>query len=175
MYSTRLHATLLGIALLIPNAIFAQRVAERPQLTAEARKWAAIAKRVPVTLILVDSLDAPSNIPALLIRAPARGAPGDTIVLRGSATAADLSAAVLHLMIMRDRAGDTAATSATFRVPASNGAARLGGMPNANVVLERLKASTPQPSARHGSIRTREIYLPGKAMRDAARRSPQIK
>ena len=172
MFSNRLYAALLAIAVVIPSASNAQRAADAARLTAEARKKAAMAKRVPVTLALVDALDAPGNISAVVVRAPGGGAPGDTIILRSSATGADLSAAVLHLMILRDRSGDTASTSATFRVPAANGAARLGGLPNADVVLARLQSSTPQASAAYGTMRTREIYLPGKAMRDAARGKP---
>lgn len=168
MYTYRVAFALTGLALVVPNLAGAQRVNDE-QRFAEARRAAVMSQRVPVTLAVVEHLDAPSAFHALVVRGASARSVADTILLRESATGGDLSAAVVHLMIMRERAGDTASVSAQFRVPPSQDGQRLKGLPNAEAVLARLKASTPRSVAGYGAIRARTVYLPGKAMRDAAR------
>ena len=141
---------------------------------AELRKREEMARRVPVTVALVDVLPAPDSVPALILRR-AQGSPHDVILLRrGVASGAHLSAAVLHLMIVRERSGDTPAVNTTYRLPTARRGPRAWEhteQVRTKAVVARLRHVEPREVAGVGIVPAAEIYLPSKAMREAARRN----
>jgi hypothetical protein len=79
---------------------------------------------------------------------------------------------VLHLLVMRDRSGDTASVSSAFRLPRARRGPRAwdrSERPRMARVLARLQQSQLGHVAGVGPARATEIYLPSKQMRDAVR------
>jgi phage protein D len=105
----------------------------------------------------------------------AQGSPRDVILLRrAEANGAHLSAAVLHLMIVRERSGDSSAVNTTYRLPT----ARRGPRGWANTeqvrtqaIVARLRRTEPREVSGVGIVPATDIYLPSQAMREAARRN----
>src|SRR5215212_4965901 len=106
----RIPALLASAIALIAPAAYAQTPAAGPTRDA-AHIDAEKARRVPVTVVLVSTLDAPDSIPAMILRRTSTD-PRDVILLRRDrANGEQLAAAVLRLMIIRDRTGDTASVN----------------------------------------------------------------
>jgi hypothetical protein len=143
-------------------------------MIAELRKREEMARRVPVTVALVDVLPAPDSVPAVILRR-AHGSPRDVILLRRHATnGAHLAAAVLHLMIVRERSGDTSAVNTTYRLPTARRGPRAWQNTEqlrTQAVVARLRRVVPREVAGVGFVPATEIYLPSQAMREAARRN----
>lgn len=141
---------------------------------AELRKRDEMARRVPVTVALVDVLPAPDSVPAMILRR-VQGSPHDVILLRrGVASGAHLSAAVMHLMIVRERSGDTSSMNTTYRLPTARRGPRAWEhteQVRTQAVVARLRRVEPREVAGVGIVPAAEIYLPSKAMREAARRN----
>ncbi len=158
-----------------PNTVGAQADipgAQPGPTLAELHRRQEMARRVPVTVALVDELPAPDRVPVVILRR-SDIAPYDVILLRRSSVDADqLTAAVLHLLVMRDRSGDTARVSSAFRLPTARRGPRAwdrSERPRMARVLARLQQSEPRDVPGVGAVRATEIYLPSKKMRDAAR------
>lgn len=158
--------TALMFAVLLSGTATGQQAG--PTLT-ELRRQHEVARRVPVTIALSDQLDAPDSVPALIFRRGAT-APHDVILLRRRATPGQLAAAVLRLMVIRDRMGDTARTAAAFRLPNSHRMPRGGTELQAGRTLARLRGLPPQDVPGVGRVPAVEVYLPSRAMREEARR-----
>ena len=141
---------------------------------AELRKREEMARRVPVTVALVDVLPAPDSVPAVILRR-AQDSPRDVILLRRhAASGAHLAAAVLHLMIVRERSGDTSAVNTTYRLPTARRGPRAWENTEqlrTQAVVARLRRVEPREVAGVGIVPATEIYLPSQAMREAARRN----
>ncbi len=136
------------------------------------RRQQEVTRRVPVTIALWDQLPAPDSVPAVILR---RGtsAPRDVILLRHRATPGQLAAAVMRLMIIRDRMGDTARADAAFRLPNAHRMPKGKGQREvlqAGRTLARLRGSQPQDVPGVGRVPAVEVYLPSRAMREEARR-----
>jgi hypothetical protein len=138
----------------------------------QLRRQQEIARRVPVTIALSDQLPAADSVSAVILRRGAT-APRDVILIRPRATPGQLAAAVLRLMIIRDRMGDTARTDAAFRLPNAHrmpkGAAQREEL-QAGRTLARLRGAPPQDVPGVGRVPALEVYLPSRAMREEARR-----
>jgi hypothetical protein len=141
---------------------------------AELRRQQEMARRVPVTIALVDELPAPDSVPTVILRR-ANTSPHDVILLRrNDANGGQLAAAVLHLLVLRDRSGDTARVNATYRLPAARQAPRAWQRTEevrTGRVVARLRRAEPSEVPGVGRVRATEIYLPSAAMRDEARRA----
>lgn len=150
---------------------------ERPRAgptLAELRRQQEMARRVPVTVALVDQLPAGTgDVPAVVLRRVSTS-PHDVILLRRSdATGAQLSGAILHLMILRERNGDTATANGIFRLPtAARGPKAWEHTEQVQTgrIVAQLRTAGLQDVPGVGRVRARAVYLPSKAMRDAARR-----
>ncbi|HET7461622.1 MAG TPA: hypothetical protein VFJ82_10245 [Longimicrobium sp.] len=137
---------------------------------AQLRQQQEMARRVRVTIALSDQLPAPDSVPAVILR---RGstAPRDVILLRSGATPGQLAAAVLRLMVIRDRMGDTARTDAAFRLPGAHRMPKGGATElQAGRTLARLRGAPSQDLPGVGRVPAVEVYLPSRAMREEARR-----
>jgi hypothetical protein len=172
-------ATLAVAALAVATPLNAQQGRQFSE-TARPEK----ARRVPVTVALVDRLPHPGA--AAVILRQTGGAPRDVIVLqRDSATGARLAAAVMNLLVIREREGDLPATGAVFRVrenAARQGAAPAAGlgltkrdMRTADAVVTRLRAARPQTVPGLGPARATVLYLPSRAMRDELKAAGRLK
>ncbi|HEX8830312.1 MAG TPA: hypothetical protein VF705_04055, partial [Longimicrobium sp.] len=138
----------------------------------QLRRQQEVARRVPVTIALWDQLPAPDSVPAVILR---RGtaAPRDVIALRRRATPGQLAAAVMRLMVIRDRMGDTAHADVLFRLPNAHGMPKGKGRREelqAGRTLARLRAAPAQVVSGVGRVPALEVYLPSRAMREEARR-----
>lgn len=131
-----------------------------------------IARRVPVTIALVDQLPAGSgDAPAVLLRRT-RTSPHDVLLLRrDQASGSALAAAVLHLLIVRERTGDTARADGVFRMPTARGTRiwERTEQVRAGRIVAHLRHAEPRDIPAVGRVPAKEIYLPSSAMRDAAR------
>jgi hypothetical protein len=131
-----------------------------------------MARRVPVTIALVSQLPAPDSVPVVILRR-ASTAPRDVILLRrDAATAGQLASAVLHLMVLRDRMGDTARVDAAFRLPTAYRAPmpwRQTEEVQATRTLGRLRRSEAQDVPGVGRVAAVQVYLPSRSMREYAR------
>lgn len=137
----------------------------------QLRRQQEIARRVPVTIALWDQLPAPDSVPAVILR---RGttAPRDVILLRRRATPGQLAAAVMRLMVIRDRMGDSARADAAFRLPGAHRMPKGGATElQAGRTLARLRWAPPQDVPGVGRVPALEVYLPSRAMREDARRT----
>ena len=159
-----------------PSPIDAQRA--EPSRTgptiAELRRQEEMARRIPVTIALVDQLPAGTgNAPAVVLRR-AKPAPFDVILLRRSdASGTQLAGAIFHLMIMRDRSGDTATADAMFRLPTATRGPKAWEQTEqvqTGRIVAQLRSAEVQDVPGVGRVRAKAVYLPSKAMRDNARR-----
>ena len=172
--SSVVTASILLAAATVP--IHAQR-AEHPRggpTIAELRRQEEMARRVPVTIALVDQLPAGTgNAPAVVLRR-ANTAPHDVILLRRSdATGPQLAGAILHLMIMRERSGDTASADAMFRLPSATRGPKAWERTEqvqTGRIVAQLRTAKVQDVPGVGQVRAKAVYLPSMAMRDIARR-----
>lgn len=114
--------------------------------------------RVPVTIVLSDHVPHTDG-PFVLQRRPGR-APVDVIVLRSSATADELSAAVSALLSVRQVHGDLPTTAGTLRVR-PNTARRHTSFPWTPRVLADLHNAQVKEFAGFGRVRSVQIWLPG--------------
>jgi hypothetical protein len=136
-------------------------------LSAQTSSAREIARRVPVTVVLADSFPY-SGATAAIVRRP-RTQPHDVILLSPSSSGAALAAAVMQLLIIRERDGDVPVAPSLFRVREGARAGHLlePEMATAISIVDRLrtkpKRSLPGVT---GRVRTTEIYLPSRAMRD---------
>jgi hypothetical protein len=127
-----------------------------------------LARRVPVTVALVRDLPA-KDAAAVIVRRP-DAVPRDVILLRrATANGERLLAAAAHLITIRRRAGDVPVEAGTFLVREAAASGRLArrSLHTADVVVGRLRVSTPRDVPGIGLVRAYEIYLPSKAMRAA--------
>lgn len=129
-----------------------------------------MARRVPVTISLVDSL--PGSEPVVVERR-ASGSRNDVVLVRPGATGDQLAAALVALNAHRDVAGDTVTTSArlktTTAVPVRLQSTEVA---HARDILRRLRTTSPTLVSGVGRVPSITVYLPSKAQRDQARRSP---
>ncbi|HEX8213813.1 MAG TPA: hypothetical protein VF584_26840 [Longimicrobium sp.] len=172
--STLTAAGLLVTATAAPiNAQHAQSPRAGPTIV-ELRRQEEMARRVPVTIALVDQLPAGTgNAPAVVLRR-ANTAPHDVILLRRSdATGPQLAGAILHLMIMRERSGDTANADAMFRLPTATRGPKAWERTEqvqTGRIVAQLRSAEVQDVPGVGRVRAKAVYLPSKVMRDNARR-----
>jgi hypothetical protein len=163
---------LLGVCPKFAGAQGGLPAAQPGPTLAELHRRQEMARRVPVTVALVDEMPAPDSIPVIILRR-SNVAPYDVILVRRNGGDADqLAAAVLHLLVMRDRSGDTASVSSAFRLPRARRGPRAwdrSERPRMARVLARLQQSRPSDVPGVGAARATEIYLPSKEMRNAAR------
>src|ERR1044071_1947218 len=96
----------IGVAALLVALSASQLHAQQPHRGSKG-------SRVPVTLVLVDSM--PANEEFRIVRRPGEN-PHDLIILTPTADAGPLSAAVHDLLIIRSEQGDTAARNGLTRV-----------------------------------------------------------
>ena len=152
------------------NALLGQAPADTQRISKSGERL----RRVSVTIVLVDTLPTGNDLPAAILRRKDRS-PRDVILLRrDGATGAHLSAAIFQLMIMRDRAGDTASSNAMFRLPRAKGSPKAWERTEqvrADRALARLRRSSPREIPGVGRVRAIDLYLPSRAMRDDARRA----
>jgi hypothetical protein len=117
--------------------------------------------RVPVALVLVDSLAQP-GVPYVVQRRP-NALPHDVILLRPDATAAQLSEAINSLLMVREARGDFPTAAGTLRVhPHGNAAAarQRRPFPWAQRVFHDLHHAKAAPVAGVGKVQSVVIYLP---------------
>lgn len=133
-----------------------------------------MARRVPVTVALVAALPAPDSVPAVILRRR-DVSPHDVILLRRDrADGARLAAAVLHLLVLRDRTGDTASVSSTVRLPTARTSPRAWERTEqvrTARVVGRLRQAVPRNVPGVGTVPATEIYLPSRRMREEARKA----
>jgi hypothetical protein len=132
-----------------------------------------MARRVPVTIALMDQLPPEAgNAPAVLLRRTGT-TPRDVILLRrADASGAQLAGAILHLMVVRERAGDTARVDGIFRLPAAMRGPRVWERTEqvrADRIVAQLRHAEPRDVPGVGRVPAKELYLPSRAMREAAR------
>jgi hypothetical protein len=143
---------------------------------AQAAPDREVARRVPVTVVLADSF--PYTGAAAVIMRRTSEHPRDVIVLPASAgNGARLAAATMHLLIIRDRGGDTASAPGLFRVPEAAANSRLvqRDIGTAGAVVGRLRTRARESIPGVGRVRATEIYLPSRAMRDTLRSKGRLR
>ena len=128
-------------------------------------------RRVPVTVVLVDSL-AQREAPFVIVRRPGN-TPADLILLRDGGDVNQLSDAIRGLLTARLANGDVAPSAATFRVrpQAHRGAAARAPFPWATRVLNDLRHATPREIRGFGCARSVEIWLPRQGVGRAKSRA----
>jgi hypothetical protein len=150
MFKLRIVVPALLLALAAGLPALAQRSLKAAQVT-----------RVPVALMLVDSLAQP-GVPYVLQRRP-NASPRDVILLRSDANAAQLSEAINSLLMVREAKGDFPTTAGTLRIhPHGNAALALQRRPFpwAQRVFRDLHRAKPGPVAGVGNVPSVVIYLP---------------
>lgn len=149
--------------LAIPSRTHAQ------QSTPSTPAAAEMARRVPVTVALVDSYPYGSDAAAVILRRP-EASSEDVIVLQSAtANGQRLAAALLNLVALRERAGDTASTAGVFRVRKDRvpqGDALEREALTAGRVVARLRTTIPTAVPGVGQARATQIYLPSRGMRE---------
>jgi hypothetical protein len=141
-------------------ALFLALAAGLPALAQTSRRPGQVA-RVPVALVLVDSLAQP-GVPYVVQRRP-NASPHDVILLRSDATAAQLSEAINSLLMVREARGDIPTTAGTLRIhPHGNAAVALQRrpIPWAQRVFHDLHRVKAAPVAGVGNVQSVVIYLP---------------
>lgn len=138
-----------------------------------------VARRVPVTIALVDQFPARTgNVPGVILRRTGT-TPHDVILLRNAdATGAQLAGAILHLMVVRERGGDSARVAGTFRLPTASRGPRAWErteLVHAERIVGRLRHAAVQDIPGVGRVRATEIYLPSRSMRVAARQQARVR
>jgi hypothetical protein len=145
---------------IVVSALLAALAGSFPALAQSSRKPGQVA-RVPVALVLVDSLAQP-GVPYVVQRRP-NALPHDVILLRSDVTAAQLSEAMNSLLVVREATGDFPTTAGTLRVhPHGTAAAALHRRPFpwAERVFHDLHRAKAAPVAGVGNVRSVVIYLP---------------
>jgi hypothetical protein len=128
-----------------------------------------IARRVPVTIALVDSLSA--NNPVVIARRASASA-HDVVLVRPSATGDQLTAALVALNTHRDLSGDTPLQDARLRTTTQTpGGFKKSEVQRANRIITRLKTQSPQIVEGFGRLPSTVVYLPSKSMRDGQRKT----
>jgi hypothetical protein len=125
-----------------------------------------IARRVAVTIVLVDSLPV-ANARAVIVRR-LNVRPHDVIVLQSSsATGGELAGAIADLLAIREKLGDTAAVDGVFRVSSLGGptAWEKTEQRTLDAIVARLRVASPQPIDGFGVVPAAEVYLAGREMR----------
>jgi hypothetical protein len=146
-------------------------------LSAQSRRDVESARRVPVTVVLVDSLPG-SGVEALILRRPSVQ-PHDVILLRSaSADGTALATAALQLLLIRDRAGDVPTSASTFRIREGSrgGRALEREIGSATRIVDRLR--TKQPRTVPGlpeAVRATDIYLPSQLMRNEMKANQRLR
>jgi len=179
-----MHLRTIFAALVLAAASTAPLLAQRQTESAPVgptrralRHQLEVARRVPVTIALVDQFPADAgNVPGVILRRSGT-APYDVILLRrADATGAQLAGAILHLMVVRERSGDTAQVDGTFRLPTANRGPRAWDRTEL-VVAERIVGRLRHAEVRDipgvGRVHAREIFLPSRSMRVAGRQRAQ--
>lgn len=132
-------------------------------------------RRVPVTLVLVDSL--PASNGAVISRRKLLE-PHDLILLRrGRGTSKELAAAVFTLITARDVGGDTAQIDMLIRVPDDRRARFLGmrEQPRSQAAMARLRSAPEISIAGIGKVPAITIWLPSAAMRSSVKTPGSIR
>jgi hypothetical protein len=120
--------------------------------------------RVPATVALVDNLPV-SGVSFVVQRRPGR-TPTDLILLRKSATAAELSDAVRTLATARSAGGDYPMEGATVRMRAhQKSEIRRMELPWTRAVLARLHRAKPRTVEGVGTVPAVAIWLPRQVPR----------
>jgi hypothetical protein len=117
-------------------------------------------RRVPATVVLVDSLTQ-SSAPFLLVRR-ADATPTDLILVNSGIDPAQLSDAIRGLLTARQSGGDFPRVAATLRVRSRQptGAGARPPFPWAARVLNDLRRADPREVQGVGRARAVEIWLP---------------
>ncbi|HEY9230212.1 MAG TPA: hypothetical protein VIP11_26400 [Gemmatimonadaceae bacterium] len=111
------------------------------------------------TVAIVDDLPVP-GVPFVVQRRPDRK-PADLILLRASATPAELSDAVRTLLTARQSGGDYPITKATVRMrPHQKSGNARQEFRWANQLLTRLRAAKPRRVDGAGTVRAVALWLP---------------
>jgi hypothetical protein len=123
------------------------------------------ARRVPVTVVLLDSLPGEDTSPFRILRR-ADTSPNDVILLREGADAVALSEAVAELLHLRQLQGDSIRTGSgmmrTRRATARSRSARI--LPWASRVINDLRTAELQDISGVGAGRSVQIWLPPQAV-----------
>jgi hypothetical protein len=145
-----------GVLVLLVALMCAPSVAAQREGRSEQRSQAG---RVPVTIVLVDSL-AQADAPFIVVRR-ADAAPADVILLRAGADAEQLSDGIRALLVARQASGDHPAATRTLRVrPNQAQAARRPPLPWAGRVLADLRKAERRPVQGVGIRPAVTIWLP---------------
>jgi hypothetical protein len=145
-------------------------------LSAQTRRDVESARRVPVTVALVDSLPG-SGVEALILRRP-DVQPHDVILLRSaSADGTALATAALQLLLIRDRTGDVPTAASTFRIrEGSRGSRALEReIFSATRIVDRLRTKQPRPVPGLPAVRATDIYLPSQVMRNEMKANRRLR
>jgi hypothetical protein len=121
--------------------------------------------RVPVLVVMVDKLPVPGA--RAVIERRVRGAPNDVILLTPeTATARQLSAAVLTLLAARATAGERPSQAATVRVNMTEGPQAWIETEErrAEGIVRRLRRSNPRYVPGYGFVRATMVSLPAGAL-----------
>jgi hypothetical protein len=121
--------------------------------------------RVPVTVALAEQLDGDAS--AVILRR-SNVAPHDVILLRAAgANGRQLSEAVLDLLTIREKMGDTPSTTAAVRVrPKAGAPGRVRReLPWAQRVVNDVRKAEVQDIPRVGNVRAVQIWLPSHQKR----------
>ncbi len=127
---------------------------------------AEVARRVPVTIAIVDSVPY-GGAPAVVLRR-ATSIPRDVIVLgRAAASGEQLSAAIATLLVARELGGDTARADAVLRVNATRGPAAwtTGETRITSAFVSRVLAGSAENVSGVGAAFAGPLYLLPKALR----------
>lgn len=139
--------------LLIPDATPAQARRSRAPV------------RFPATVAIVDRLPVP-GVSFVVQRRPDL-TPSDLILLRASATPAEVSDAVRALLTARQVSGDLPTTTATIRLrPRQESQFKRRDLPWTPRVLADLRRATTRTIPGVGTVRAVDIWLPSQARRD---------
>lgn len=136
------------------------------QQTYSAEVQAEMARRVPVTIAMVDSLPV-ENAKAIILRR-ARVTPYDVILIRrGDANGDQLGAAVFTLLATRQVQGDTAKRDAVIKVnmltPPAQWSRQEGNYPSR--IASRLQVADARFIEGIGTVPARVIYLRTNAIK----------
>lgn len=146
---------------LLPAAMLLAAVAGSLSAQQDGSRQRA-ARRVPVTVVLVDRL--PNTDAAFLVQRRPELRPHDVILLRSDATAATLDQAVRTLLTARQISGDSARTRVTTRMrPQQQARAARREFPWVGRVLADLRKAGRTDVPGLGRVRSVEIWLPRQA------------
>ena len=96
------------------------------------------------------------------------------LLRRTDANGVQLAGAIFHLMLLRERMGDTATANGVFRMPTAQRGPRAWEHTE-QVRTGRIVAQLRRAELREipgvGRVQAYEVFLPSKSMREAARQS----